>query len=93
VKILCCLDGIKKIEAERDCSQKKKMKRRDFLEKTAATTAVLGLGLSLVVLNLNVKKLTILHTNDVHSHHIDPFLPTIREIQIWAVLREELNPK
>jgi 5'-nucleotidase len=28
-------------------TQKIQMKRRDFLEKTAATTAVLGLGLSL----------------------------------------------
>ncbi|PKH68447.1 metallophosphatase [Flavobacterium sp. ALD4] len=49
------------------------MKRRDFIEKTAATTAVLGLGLSLSSFEcLNVKKITILHTNDVHSH-IDPF--------------------
>jgi 5'-nucleotidase len=67
------------------------MKRRDFLEKTAATTAVLGLGLSLSSFESSeLKKLTILHTNDVHSH-IDPFLPTIREIQIWAVWREELH--
>jgi 5'-nucleotidase len=49
------------------------MKRRDFLEKTAATTAVLGLGLSLSSFESSeLKKLTILHTNDVHSH-IDPF--------------------
>ena len=49
------------------------MKRRDFLEKTAVTTAVLGLGLSLSSFtSINVKKITILHTNDVHSH-IDPF--------------------
>lgn len=49
------------------------MKRRDFLEKTAVSTAVLGLGVSLSsFVSLNVKKITILHTNDVHSH-IDPF--------------------
>jgi len=49
------------------------MKRRDFIEKTAVTTAVLGLGVSLSSFkSLNVKKITILHTNDVHSH-IDPF--------------------
>ena len=49
------------------------MKRRDFIEKTAATTAVVGLGLSLSSFkSLNAKKITILHTNDVHSH-IDPF--------------------
>jgi 5'-nucleotidase len=49
------------------------MKRREFLEKTAASTAIVGLGLSLSSFeSLNVKKITILHTNDVHSH-IDPF--------------------
>ena len=54
-------------------SKKEKMKRRDFLEKTAVSTAVLGLGVSLSsFVSLNVKKITILHTNDVHSH-IDPF--------------------
>lgn len=48
------------------------MKRRDFIEKTAASTALLGLGLSLSSFDSNLKQLTILHTNDVHSH-IDPF--------------------
>jgi len=49
------------------------MKRRDFIEKTVASTAMLGLGLSLSSFtSTNVKKITILHTNDVHSH-IDPF--------------------
>ena len=49
------------------------MKRRDFIEKTAAGTAMLGLGLSLSSFKSSeIKKLTILHTNDVHSH-IDPF--------------------
>lgn len=48
------------------------MKRRDFIEKTAASTALLSLGLSLSSFKSNVKQITILHTNDVHSH-IDPF--------------------
>jgi 5'-nucleotidase len=50
------------------------MKRRDFIQKTAAGTALLGLaniGLSSFT-TLETKKITILHTNDVHSH-IDPF--------------------
>ena len=49
------------------------MKRRDFIEKTAASTAMLSLGLSLSSFKTaEVTKITILHTNDVHSH-IDPF--------------------
>jgi 5'-nucleotidase len=50
------------------------MKRRDFIQKTAATSALLGLGgLSLSSFkSLNTKHLTVLHTNDVHSY-IDPF--------------------
>ena len=48
------------------------MKRRDFIEKTAASTALLSLGLSLSSFKSNLKHITILHTNDVHSH-IDPF--------------------
>ena len=49
------------------------MKRRDFIEKTAASTAILGLGLSLSSFTAeDAKQITILHTNDVHSH-IDPF--------------------
>ncbi len=50
------------------------MKRREFLTNTAATSALIGLG----GLGLNScssigrKHITILHTNDVHSH-IDPF--------------------
>ncbi|WP_396197898.1 bifunctional metallophosphatase/5'-nucleotidase [Flavobacterium sp.] len=50
------------------------MKRRDFIQKTAAGTALLGfanIGLSSFT-TLETKKITILHTNDVHSH-IDPF--------------------
>ena len=49
------------------------MKRRDFIEKTAASSALLSLGLSLSSFeNKETKHLTILHTNDVHSY-IDPF--------------------
>lgn len=48
------------------------MKRRDFIEKTAAGTAILSLGLSLSSFKSNLKHITILHTNDVHSH-IDTF--------------------
>ena len=52
------------------------MKRRDFIQKTAASSAFLGLGgLSLSSFKtLDTKHLTILHTNDVHSY-IDPFPP------------------
>ena len=54
------------------------MRRREFIEKTAATTAFLGLGLTLSgfksqeIGNGKIKHLTILHTNDVHSY-IDAF--------------------
>ena len=50
------------------------MKRRDFIQKTAASSALLGLsGVSLSSFStLETKKITILHTNDTHSH-IDPF--------------------
>jgi 5'-nucleotidase len=50
------------------------MKRRDFIKNTAATSALLSLsGLSLSSFStVKEKKITILHTNDVHSH-IDPF--------------------
>ena len=52
------------------------MKRRDFIQKTAVSSAFLGLGgLSLSSFKtLDTKHLTILHTNDVHSY-IDPFPP------------------
>lgn len=51
------------------------MERRAFLQKTAAATALTGLGLSLSSFKTGgteAKHLTILHTNDVHSY-IDPF--------------------
>ncbi|OCB78619.1 bifunctional metallophosphatase/5'-nucleotidase [Flavobacterium crassostreae] len=51
------------------------MKRREFIEKTSSGAALLGLGLSLNSFDtVAIKQLTILHTNDVHSH-IDPFGP------------------
>jgi len=49
------------------------MKRRDFIHKTAAGSALVLGGLSLSSFTTEpAKKITILHTNDVHSH-IDPF--------------------
>ena len=50
------------------------MKRRNFIKNTAATSALLsisGLALSSFTATKE-RKITILHTNDVHSH-IDPF--------------------
>ncbi|WP_339625862.1 metallophosphatase [uncultured Winogradskyella sp.] len=50
------------------------MKRRQFIQQSAAATAIVGgLGLQSFA-SAKVKKITILHTNDVHSH-IDPFGP------------------
>jgi len=52
------------------------MKRRDFIQNTALTSAYLGVGgFSLSSFqSANTKHLTVLHTNDVHSY-IDPFPP------------------
>lgn len=51
------------------------MKRRNFIQQTAATGAFIGLGgLSLSFSANGRKHITILHTNDVHSH-IEPFGP------------------
>ena len=52
------------------------MKRRDFIQKSTAATVLAGVGgLSLQSFSPSkTKKITILHTNDVHSH-IDPFGP------------------
>ena len=52
------------------------MKRRTFIQQTSAASALIGLGgLTLSSFDTkSVKKITILHTNDVHSH-IDPFGP------------------
>ncbi len=50
------------------------MKRRSFIKKTAATSSIIGLsGLPLSSCSSETSKhITILHTNDVHSH-IDSF--------------------
>ena len=51
------------------------MKRRQFIRQSTAATALVGLGgLGLQSFSSKVKIITILHTNDVHSH-IDPFGP------------------
>lgn len=51
------------------------MKRREFIQQTAAASALIGLsGMGLTSFTSQTKKITILHTNDVHSH-IDPFGP------------------
>ncbi|MCB0446491.1 MAG: metallophosphatase [Gelidibacter sp.] len=51
------------------------MKRREFIQQTAAASALVGLGgIGLQSFSSTTKKITILHTNDVHSH-IDPFGP------------------
>lgn len=49
------------------------MRRRSFIRTTALGSTALGVGaLGLNACSPGVKKLTVLHTNDVHSH-IDPF--------------------
>jgi 5'-nucleotidase len=51
------------------------MERRHFIQQTAAASTLIGLGgLGLQSFSSNSKQITILHTNDVHSH-IDPFGP------------------
>lgn len=51
------------------------MNRRHFIQQTAAAGTLIGLGgLGLQSFSNSSKKITILHTNDVHSH-IDPFGP------------------
>jgi len=51
------------------------MERRHFIQQTAAAGTLIGLGgLGLQSFSSNSKQITILHTNDVHSH-IDPFGP------------------
>ena len=51
------------------------MKRRQFIQQATAATTMLGLGgLTLQSCVPKTKHITILHTNDVHSH-IDPFSP------------------
>ncbi|WP_369995791.1 bifunctional UDP-sugar hydrolase/5'-nucleotidase [Winogradskyella sp.] len=51
------------------------MKRRQFIQQSTAATALLGFsGIGMQSFASKTKKITILHTNDVHSH-IDPFGP------------------
>jgi len=51
------------------------MKRRNFIQQTSAASAFVGLGgLSSLSFSEATKHITILHTNDVHSH-IEPFGP------------------
>ena len=52
------------------------MKRRNFIQKTVASTAFISLnGLGLASCSQSTAtKITILHTNDVHSH-IEAFGP------------------
>jgi 5'-nucleotidase len=51
------------------------MKRRHFIKQSTAAGTLIGLGgLGLQSFSSNSKQITILHTNDVHSH-IDPFGP------------------
>ena len=53
------------------------MKRRDFIQQSTAATALLslgGFGLQSFSTGSKTTQITILHTNDVHSH-IDPFGP------------------
>lgn len=51
------------------------MNRRHFIQQTAAASALIGLGgLGLESFSRTSKHITVLHTNDVHSH-IDPFGP------------------
>lgn len=53
------------------------MKRRNFIKNTAAVGAMAGissLGLMSFSPNKNRRQITILHTNDTHSH-IEPFSP------------------
>lgn len=46
------------------------MKRREFIVKSAATAALIGIGPEVIAAPR--KHLTVLHTNDVHSY-VDPF--------------------
>jgi len=67
------------------------MKRLKFIKTTGAATtftAVGGIGLlSAFQSKPFTKHLTILHTNDVHSH-IDPFLKMIVNSPILAVCQD-----
>lgn len=74
------------------------MDRRKFISKTAATSAFIGIG-GLAMNSCqqtSAKHITILHTNDVHSH-IDPFpsshsnFPNLGGVARRATLVEEIR--
>lgn len=74
------------------------MKRRTFIQQTAATGSFLTLGgLSLNSCNSsNEKHITILHTNDVHSHiesfdALHPLYPNLGGVAKRASLIEEIR--
>ncbi|MFK5972739.1 MAG: metallophosphatase [Flavobacteriaceae bacterium] len=74
------------------------MERRKFLKNTSASSAFIGLGgLSMnSCFEESIKQITILHTNDVHSH-IDPFpknhseYPNLGGISRRATLVEKIR--
>src|SRR5690606_40294035 len=74
------------------------MKRREFLAGSSAAGALIGLGgIGLASCsNLERKHITLLHTNDVHSH-IDPFpdshseFPTRGGVARRAALVEQIR--
>ncbi len=74
------------------------MKRRNFIKNTSATTALISLsGLPLTSCNQNLTKcITVLHTNDVHSHiepfaHNHPDYPNLGGIARRASLIEQIR--
>ncbi|CAM4113322.1 bifunctional metallophosphatase/5'-nucleotidase [Gillisia limnaea] len=73
------------------------MKRRNFIQQTAATGAFIGLGGLSLSFSENYKKhITILHTNDVHSHieplsQNDPRNPNMGGVARRATLIEKIR--
>ena len=73
------------------------MKRRNFIQQTAAGSALIGLGgLTLSFDQARSKHITILHTNDVHSHiepmsDNDPRNPNMGGIARRATLIEQIR--
>lgn len=73
------------------------MKRRNFIQQTAATGTYIGLGGFSLSFSENYKKhITILHTNDVHSHieplsQNDPRNPNMGGVARRATLIEKIR--
>ena len=68
------------------------MKRRGFLKTSAlgiGALSTLGLPLDLYAKDKGLQKLTILHTNDMHSW-IEPYTQRVVDKQIWEHWLEEL---